>query len=318
MFETIFELPSKISVAITIPGDYRGLLFLRLAGYAMASLVFCTLPLLAQNPPLAQVTGKHDGKLILVPVRVNNKGPFWFCVDSGASHTVMDPFIVARLKLKQTAAAATTGTGKGKVHVGHVGPVSIQLGSQPLTIEDPWIIDLSGVPIPKWVHGLIGAEFFERFVLELEPNRPLLTLYDQQKYRPAKNAVSLPLLNEDHKFFVQATIEVNTNKIVEHKLRIDTGSSDSVADEVTREGRQVRETVAGRGLGDDFKALSGLLQALNLGPFRWTNVWGPAIPQPLIGMEIFRRFTTTFDVPHRLLYLAPNEHLTEKIPAPAQ
>jgi hypothetical protein len=264
------------------------------------------------------VAGKHDGKLILVPVRIQNKGPFWFCVDSGASHTVIDPYIVDLLKLKPASASSATGTGEGSVNVGHVGALPFQLGTVTLTVDDPWVIDLSGVPIPKWVHGLVGAEFFENFVVELEPNRPRLSLYKPQQYKSPQNAASLPLIVEDHKFFLTVKIEVNPKETVEHKLRIDTGSSDSIADEIVKKGSQVKELVIGRGLGKDFKAYSGLVQAVYVGPFKFSQVWGPGAPHPAIGMEIFRRFTTIFDISRRSLYLVPNQHMNEPVPAPQQ
>jgi len=51
---------------------------------------------------------------------------------------------------------------------------------------------------------------------------------------------------------------------------------------------------------------------------RFERVWGPEAAQPAIGMEIFRRFTATFDVARGKLYLKPNRHLREPIPEPPQ
>jgi len=53
-------------------------------------------------------------------------------------------------------------------------------------------------------------------------------------------------------------------------------------------------------------------------PFTFRDSWGPAIPSAAIGMEMFRRFTTTFDVAHGKLYLQPNRRLTEPVPPPGR
>jgi hypothetical protein len=268
--------------------------------------------------PIATVEGKREGKLIFVPLQVNGKGPFWFCVDTGASHTVLDPALAKELHLKIIESSATTGTGQGDVPVDHVGSITISSGLLELKIPDPWVIDLSQVPIPKWARGLVGAEFFETYVVELNPKRPSLQFYDPATYRKSPGARSIPLALENHRLFITARIEVTDQKAVEHQLRVDTGSEDSVADDIVKEGREVRETILGNGLGKDFKGYSGLVKAVQIGPFRFTEVWGPAAPRPTVGMEIFRRFTTVFDGPHGAMHLEPNEHLADPVPAPGQ
>jgi aspartyl protease len=268
--------------------------------------------------PIATVEGKREGKLIFVPLRVNGKGPFWFCVDTGASHTVLDPVLTRELDLKIIQSSATTGAGQGDVPVDHVGPITITLGSLELKVPDPWVIDLSQVPIPSWTRGLVGAEFFEAYVVELNPERPSLQFYDPATYRKSPKATTIPLTLENHRLFITAKIEVTDQKIVEHRLRIDTGSEDSVADDIVKEGREVRETVLGNGLGKDFKGHSGLVKAIQIGPFQFTEVWGPGAPRPTVGMEIFRRFTIVFDGPHAAMHLEPNGHIADPVPAPGQ
>lgn len=44
--------------------------------------------------------------------------------------------------------------------------------------------------------------------------------------------------------------------------------------------------------------------------------WGPAGAVPIVGTEMLRRFTMTFDVRRGLVYLDPNASLSEPVPAP--
>ncbi len=170
------------------------------------------------------------------------------------------------------------------------------------------MIDLSSVPIPKWVHGLIGADLLEAFVVELDPERSTVRLFDPRTFDKPAGAVEVPLEDTNHRLFMPVTIDVNGKETVVRRARIDTGSEDSVGDDIVKEGRHVRETTLGHGLGNDFKALSGMFDAVHIGPFTIREVWGPGTPNAEIGMEMLRRFTVTFDVAHHVMYLRPNGH----------
>src|ERR1041385_6348616 len=122
--------------------------------------------LLAALTPVTAVTARREGRLLYVPVRVNGQGPSWFCFDSGAPHAVVDPFIVRRLGLPTAAPGPTNGTGQGGVPYRSVQPLVLTLGTVEIHAVDPWEIDLGGVPIPKWVHGLIGADLIDSYAVE--------------------------------------------------------------------------------------------------------------------------------------------------------
>jgi hypothetical protein len=272
--------------------------------------------LLAALTPVATVPARRDGKLLYLPVRVNGNGPFWFCFDSGAHHAIVDPFLVRRLHLGVAESGATSGTGKGEVPFRHVHPIALAIGAVKIDVADPWEVDLTPVPIPKWVHGLIGADLLESYVVEIDPDAPQLRLFDPKTFAPPRGAAALQLVVENHRFFLELTIDVNEHETVTRRVRIDTGSSDAVADESARRARQTRASTLGQGLGQNYESVSGLFTAVHLGPFTFRDVWGPAIEHSAIGMEMLRRFTTTFDAARRTIYLVPNEHLREPVPPP--
>lgn len=259
---------------------------------------------------------RRDGQLLFAPVHIDGKGPFWFCVDTGASHTVLDPKLVRRLRLATVGSGTTRGTGTGEVPVEHLGPLTMTVGRARVTVQEPWSIDLSGVPIPRWVEGLIGAELFERYVVELDPESLRLTMYEPARFEVAAGMTAVPLIVRDHRLFVPVTIDVRPGLTVEREARIDSGSESSVSDEIVKEAREVRKSVLGQGLGVDYEGLSGRFDAIRLGPFTLRDVWGPGAPRTGLGMEVLRRFTATFDASRGKLYLRPNRHLAEPVPTP--
>lgn len=267
---------------------------------------------------LTSLNARRDGTLFDVPVRINGHGPYWFCVDTGASHTVIDPRIAKEVGVRAVGRTTTRGTGEGEVAVERAAPIDVQAGAVALRVAEPWLIDLSGVPIAPDVRGLIGAEFLEAYVVELDAARNTVRFFDRRRFTKPRGAVALPLEDVKGRFFTTITIDVNAHERVERRVRIDSGSSESVADPIVKNGRHVRETMLGQGLGRDFKAYSGVVDAVHLGPFTIRDVWGPGAPNPAIGMELLRRFTVTFDASRGVLCLKPNAQFTEPVPPPPE
>jgi hypothetical protein len=234
----------------------------------------------------------------------------------GASHTVFDPTFAEELGLETKAAPPTTGTGTGAVQKSHTGPVTMDLNGLKVPVPEPWVIDLSKAPMPRSIRGLVGAELFKNYVVRMDPTESTFTVFDAVSFRYDGKGASIPLLVEGDKLFLEAELEVPAGKKVTHKLRIDTGSESSVNDEVVRQSEEVRTSMLGGGLGEQFKAYSGVFTSVKLGPHVIKHVWGPGGPRPSIGMEILRRFVVTFDAPHGRLYLEPTAHLHDPVPTP--
>jgi Aspartyl protease len=290
---------------------YRNLLRLASCFALLASTCMAASP---ESMPVT-IPIRQQQKLLFVQVTINGRGPFWFAVDTGAHHSVIDPYVVEQLGLATKGSTTVTGTGAGNVPAQNVGAIQMRVGNLAVAVPEPLVIDLSGVPIPKWAHGLVGAELLETYVIELDVEKSTMRAFDPSTYKQPANASAVPLVVENHRFFLSVEIEVG-NERVTHRVRIDTGSGDSVADEIVKRGTNVRTTTLGNGLGDNFPGYSGVYKAVHIGSFVFHDVWGPGAPHPAVGMEMLRRFTSTFDVPHRQLYLVPNSHFHESFPAP--
>lgn len=255
---------------------------------------------------------------MMVQVRINDSAPSWFVVDSGAPHTIFDPTFAQELGLKVESAPPTTGTGTGEVTKSVTGPATMTLNDVKIDLAEPWVIDLSNVPISKEAKGLVGAELFEKFVVKIDPLESAFSVFDPVSFQYTGNGVSIPLVVEGGKLFLEADLEVPAGKTVTHKLRIDTGSESSVNDEIVKQSAELRSSILGGGLGESFKSYSGVFTSVKIGPYVLNHVWGPGGSPPIIGMEILRRFIITFDAPHLRMYLEPMPALSEPVPTPPQ
>lgn len=294
---------------------FRHFLEWRRFGFTATLLVIATSASGAQ-PPLGAFPFKRDGQLMLVEVRIDTFPPAMFIVDSGASHTVLDPKFAQELGLELVSAPPTTGTGTGEVAKSHTRPVVMMLHGIKVELPEPWVIDLSKAPLPASVRGLVGAELFKSYVVRMDPTQSTFTVFDPATYRHEGDGASIPLFVEGDKLFLEATLEVPAGQTVTHKLRIDTGSESSVNDEIVKQSAEVRSSTLGGGLGEDFKSYSGVFTSVKIGPHIVKHVWGPGGPRPSIGMELLRRFIITFDAPHGRVYLEPTPALNDPVPTP--
>ncbi len=288
---------------------------LRFASTLALALALASISRAAAPEPLGQFPFKRDGALMLVEVRINNSAPAVFVVDSGARHTVLDPKFVRELGLKTQAAASVTGTGA--VETSTTTPGIMKIGEVKIDLPEPWVIDLSKVPISSNAKGLVGAEIFRKYVVRINPIDSTFTVFDPATFQYTGGGASIPLIVERDKLFLEAELEVPAGKISKHKLRIDTGSESSVNDEIVKESAELRSTLGG-GLGESFQSSSGVFTSVKIGPHAIKHVWGPGGPGPAIGMEILRRFVLTFDASRGQLYLEPTAALTEPVPTPPE
>jgi hypothetical protein len=288
--------------------NYRGLAALVCFAAAVSSS--------AAQPASGRFPFQRDGQLMMVQVRINDTDPSWFVVDTGAPHTIFDPTFAQELGLKVDSAPPVTGTGTGKVTKSRTGPATMALNDVKIDLPEPWVIDLSKVPIPRTVKGLVGAELFEKFVVKMDPLESAFRVFDPTSFRYSGNGASIPLLVEGGKLFLEATLEVPAGKTVTHKLRIDTGSESSVNDEIVQQSAELRRSTLGGGLGENFQSYSGVFTSVKIGPYVLNHVWGPGGSPPIVGMEILRRFIITFDAPHGRMYLEPTPAFSEPVPTP--
>jgi hypothetical protein len=267
--------------------------------------------------PLASIPYRADGRLIMVEASINGAAPVWFMLDSGASHSVIDPRLQQALGLPILASGTTTGAGAGAVALRHAAPARMRLGSVEVPLPDPWVIDLSPVPISADARGLVGAELFKTFDVRIDPRRRTLEIFEPVSFRPERGAASIPLVVDGDKMFVNLRLDVRPGLSVTERLRVDTGAQETVNDPIVEQAIERRRTEQGHGLGANFIAWSGRLQAVHIGPYVIRDVWGPGSPGPAIGMELLRRFVVTFDAPHGRLHLVPTAALDDPVPSPS-
>jgi hypothetical protein len=272
----------------------------------------------APTKPLEELSYRAVGKLIYLPVRVNGGAAHWFCLDSGAPESMLDQATAEQAGVKARGTGILRGAGKGTVAAAYAPPVRLKIGKLTTIVDRSRIVDLSGIPVPVRMAGLVGAEFFEKYVVRIDTDRHRIAFFDPDSYNsaPPSSGASVPLELTDHRLYVEIYLEPRAGEGAMRRVRVDTGSEDSVDDDTVKRSATVTSTRLGNGLGESYIGYSGVYSSVRIGPYEFQRVWGPAGTIPIVGMEMLRRFTMTFNARKGRLDLDPNRHLNEAVPAP--
>jgi hypothetical protein len=188
--------------------------------------------------------------------------------------------------------------------------------------DDPFQLNLFlGIPI----HGIIGADFFNSFQVEINYTRKKITFYAQDKLIK-KPGQSLPLQVIGGKPYLKVGITTKENQVDTLLLLIDTGASHAISLDLTDENRtlQPAKTIPanlGIGLSGPISGTIGRLEEIDFGHFSFSNVIA-AFPQyedsdlrtimtrnsGSVGGELLKRFTVLFDYSRGQLYLKKNKN----------
>jgi hypothetical protein len=221
------------------------------------------------------------------------------------------------LHIKAISSGIIHGTGRGGISADDAGEVQFTFGGLTTRVPHAKIVDLSNVPVPVKADGLLGAEFLEQYVVRIDPAAHTIALYDPNTFVYRGDGKSLPLELTDSRLYVHIGLAAKPGDLVERRLRVDTGSEDSIDDDTVRTSPDTQKTTLGNGLGTSYEGVSGVYDTVVIGSFTFHHVWGPAGAVPIVGMEMMRRFTLTFDAKRGLLYLEPNSSFNQPVPAPS-
>ena len=267
--------------------------------------------------------------LIVIPVFVNDKGPFNFILDSGVKPIIItDSSIVSPLDTVSLFISRIRGRGIGpELEAFVMTNLSVDIGdvsgnklSAILLKEDPFHLSAYvGMPI----HGIIGSDVFNNFIVKLNYLGKKLTLYNPEE-RVRKRGDRIPIQLIDEKPYVNVLVSNENGAKDSLLLLIDSGAGHAFSLDLTDKQKRIQppKTIAGnlgKGLGGSIFGLVGRLPVIQLGDFSIKNV---VVAFPMyedvtirslmtersgsIGGELLKRFNVLFDYSRQEIYLKKN------------
>ena len=272
---------------------------------------------------------------MIVQLLINGKGPFNFVLDTGVGLVLIsDPKLIDSVSFKNLRSIYISGFGEGEKLSAFIAPsVDLQIGNTiakgiPAAILKKDIFELSnyvGIPI----HGLIGYEFFQSFVVRLNFSTSTITVFQPERAYIPRRGSRIPLSIEERKPYINTNIQLKSGKKLPVKLIIDTGAGHPVSLE-TIDGipfelpdERIRGNL-GVGLTGPIDGYIGRISSLQLGKYRLNNVIA-AFPDyedaasrifsinrnGNMGLAILKRFSIVFDYNRAAMYIKPLTTLKE-------
>ena len=303
------------------------------------------LQLLRPGARAARLPVRVRRNLLLVPVLINERGPFQMVLDTGVATAIL-PESAARAAIGLPLGEALLVEGAGEdapLRATYHAGVPVKLpgaagGQMPLTVLSDDALHLSRY-VGEPVAGLIGYDVFRAFVVEARPARGHLRLHDPAHFRAPRKAARLPLALRAGKPYLRARVRqvpdtsaapgaATHPDTLTATLLLDTGAGHALSLETGAHAAlrlppaRLRAQL-GRGLSGTINGWLGRAEELALGPFvlRKLLVSFPdsaaarvkaRVPRHgTLGYETLKRFRVWFDYPGRAVWLRPAARLRE-------
>lgn len=277
---------------------------------------------------VARVPFETNGNMLMVQVRVNQSRPLWFVLDTGAAATVLNETVGQSLGLKSEGTGTALGAG-GQVRSTSLRGLTLDVGGAPL--KDVNAIGLALAALEnqtgRAMDGILGVDFFRRYVVELDFEKLMLTLYEPSAFKYEGRGESLPLTFSQNHPHVRAKVYFPDRAPVEGDFVIDSGSNFQLIlaagfIESQKLSGSVRPTLKSfaRGVGGEVQMPVGRSAKLQLGGYTVNNpltafppagVFAQAGKAGNIGSAVLRKFKVTFDYERRRMILDPNKFFAD-------
>jgi hypothetical protein len=265
--------------------------------------------------------------LIVIKVKINNKGPYNFVLDTGVgSMLITDPSLIDSVELTTKRIIKITGYGQGEPLEAYLTP-PLKIDIDGLTSHNVsaaifkrdafGLSNYSGLKI----HGLIGYEFFSQLAVKINFADSIIKVSDPKHMRFYKRGVKIPLSIEARKPYLNARVTFADGTEKQSKLIVDLGAGHFLSMENVKDKNKLQKQYIPSNLGMGINGLiSGTLsriKELDIGRYKMKHVI-TGFPQDSIGqqfltvprdgnigMGLLKKFDIIFDYPDSIMYLKP-------------
>jgi len=276
--------------------------------------------------------------LIIIPVFINGSDTLKFILDTGVSHTMIT-------SLKGSYGASFNfareinlmGLGEGREIVAYHSfgnvlemPGVIGFNHNVIILKEEF--EFLSQSLGTEIHGLIGYDVFDSFVVEIDYKSQKLTLYDPNHYEERRRERFIRKMDvvdmeiKRRKPFVFAMVEDEVGNRQNSKLLVDSGASHALTlFSSSSQKLEIPEksiyTYIGVGLSGDIYGNIGRTKSIEIGSHTFKQ---PLVTYPdassvqlsnyqkdrsgSIGADLLKRFTVIFDYRNKEMLIRPNAY----------
>ncbi len=183
------------------------------------------------NQRLIEIPFDLENDFLVISVLMNNQIPLRFILDTGAENTVLlDRTYTDLLNISYRRTFQVRGADLNTELVAHLATgVDLRLSDRLLARNRSILVleenyfnfeRITGTNI----HGILGGDFFMRFVVEIDFHRQLLILHDPSRFRLRKAFVEVPADFVRNRPYLHLGVGVLQEGTVSRRLLVDTGA----------------------------------------------------------------------------------------------
>ncbi len=310
--------------------------------------LFLSASLWAQNPLGFSLSGgksyvelsfKQESNLIVVPIILNDKGPFNFILDTGSeSGMIFDRWVIAENNLvdaRKIPIYADNGNKITDILVANdlrINMTGVEASQQSMLVLNENNLNVRNI-LGVDAHGVLGSEVFNRFVVEIDYQNEKIRLYEHEKFKAPRGFKRIPLEVIKFRPYIETTIRQKGEKKIDVKLLVDTGASSALfLDQEKHEEIYLPDENLNHYLGSSLTgALEGQIarvKKIKIGKFKFKKVltsfpndWRiPSVVKDrsieikrygTLGSDVLSRFTVIYNYFDHCIYLKKNEDYRE-------
>ena len=272
--------------------------------------------------------------MVVIPLFINQKGPYNFILDTGAGLIVItDPCLIDSLNIKYKREIKIAGLGDGEDHDAYVVPFlnfkinAVHGDNMVAAVFKNDLFNLSayaGIPI----HGLLGYEFFNSFSVKINFTDSTLTVGNAKDIRVERKSTKIPLSIENHEPYLYAKVKLTDGAQLNPKLIVDLGAGhplllENMAAPGNTGAQKLVSANLGVGLNGPISGYLSRVSELDLGKYKLSNIITSFPDNDTtnqtyeikhngnLGFNILKRFNMVIDYQNNALYIKPNIHFKE-------
>ena len=157
-------------------------------------------------PPASPVRARFVDGIVLLEVTLQGVPGYWI-LDSGYEYSLLDSATAQSAGIAVSAPVTVAEPG-GTVTQGFALRVPLAIGSHPFRPDSIAVLPLAGLApvVGKPLAGLLGHDFFERYVVTIDHASRTIELAAPASWHPPAGATELHIWIEDGEPFVLATL----------------------------------------------------------------------------------------------------------------
>ena len=271
--------------------------------------------------------------MIVLPLTINNKGPYNFVLDTGVGIVLItDPTLIDSINVASKHLIKIVGLGTGNDYEAYITTglnfkfpdiTGTNISAAILKEDQFSLSSYAGIPI----HGLIGYEFFESFAVKINFSDSTLTVGALKNIRVFNKSNKLPITIEDRKPYLTTNVKFTDGRQLNCKLVIDLGAGHQLLleNQDNRNYVTMQKLISanlGVGLSGPITGFLSRINEIELGNYKLKNIITSFIDSDStklnsirrdgnLGINILKKFNLVIDYQSGAMYIKPGIHFNE-------